>query len=186
MTERVFDLWDRPRFRHVATMVAGLVLFLGAFAVYAASHEYSQPTVNTQPNPSPFFRDGKIIKVPPKAVATMHQFIHDAVFRKDLDGAWGESTTAVHGGLTRSQWESGTIPVTPFPKRGTIVSVIKTVESREKKVWLELLVVPKHITQQGVTGGEYFCMLVPRGNGWVVSYWGPKGWNPPIPANGTA
>ena len=30
--------------------------------------------------------------------------------------------------------------------------------------------------------GEFFMELVPAGDGWKVNYFGPRGTNPPIPA----
>jgi hypothetical protein len=182
MTTRVMELWDRPRARHALVGLALAVLFAGALAFYVQQNRYVEPHPNTQPNPSPFFRDGARIPVPKAAIRTMNHFISDAVLRNDLAAAWKESTGVAHGGVTRAAWMSGSIPVAPF-ERGTIFTRVKTIESREKRVWFELLVTPKVVTP-GAGGGEYFCMLAPHGHGWIVTYWGPKQWNPPVPASG--
>ncbi len=182
MTTRVLELWDRPRLRHTVIALALATLFAGSFALYAQQHRFIQPHTNNQPNPSPFFRDGKPIPVPKAAVARMTSFIRDAVLRQDLNAAWRETTAHLRGGLTHAQWMTGTIPVAPFDK-GSRFDPVKTVESREKRVWIELLVTPKHFTP-GAEGGEYFIQMVPRHGGWLVDYWGPKLWNPPVPAAG--
>jgi hypothetical protein len=182
MTTRVLELWDRPRLRGTVIALALAMLFAGSVALYAQQHRYVSPPTNSQPNPSPFFRDGKTIAVPQAATRTMTTFIRDAVLREDLDAAWRESTGRVRGGLTHAQWMTGAIPVAPFGK-GSRFDPVKTVESRAKRVWIELLVTPKHFTP-GAEGGEYFIQLVPRNGAWLVDYWGPKGWNPPVPAAG--
>ena len=165
--------------------VALIVLFAGGLALLIRDNRYNAPVGNPQANPSPFFRDGKVIPVPKDAVAVMHRFISDTVFRKNLNAGWALSTTAVHGGLTRSQWRTGSIPVAPFSP-GTKVTLARTVESRQHRVWFELLIVPKKMSDTGSAGGLFFVWLVPHGKSWEVSYWGPKGWNPPVPSNGVS
>ncbi len=170
-----------------STMIAlAFVVFMaGSLAVVMKVTAYNRPPTNSQPNPSPFFRDGARIAVPKAARVTMRSFINDAVLRDDLAAAWKESTGVVHGGLTLKQWMTGTIPVTPFDPGDTVITPVKVVESRANRVWFELLVTSKELSASGSAGGEFFCQLVPRNGGWIVSYWGQKGWNPPIPASGT-
>lgn len=185
MTTKIGDLWERPRYRHVTQIVAALVLVVGLAAVLIQHNRVNDTHFNADPNPSPFAKDGAVIPVPPAAVASAQAFIHDAVLRQNLAKSWDESTTKMHGGLTRKQWLTGTIPVTPFPA-GTVFSKGKVVESRQHRVWFEMLV--QHTSAKDETadgaGGLFFAQLVPRDGGWAMNYWGAKGWNPPVPANG--
>ena len=90
----------------------------------------------------------------------------------------------MHGGLTAAQWSTGNIPVSPYPKK-TVFTRGKTIESREHRIWLEVLAVPPSHAG-GTTGGLFYVQLVPRNGHWLVSYWGPKGWNPPLPSDSTS
>jgi hypothetical protein len=121
--------------------------------------------------------------VPAAAIATTNQFVKDTVLRKNLPQAWDITTTSLRGDLTHKQWNSGTIPVQPFSP-GTVFTRVKTVESRQKRVWFEMLA--SHVSDGDPAGGLYYIQLIPRDGKWVVSYWGPKGWNPPVPASGSS
>ncbi len=43
------------------------------------------------------------------------RFIDTAVVRKNLDSSWDLAAPALRQGFTREQWDSGNIPVTPYP-----------------------------------------------------------------------
>ena len=109
------------------------------------------------------------------------QFIHGAVLRENLADSWADSTKAVHGGLTRAQWMTGTIPVSPFPAAAFGGITYKVEHSRERSV---LLLVSIGSIQAGVRFQEFFIEMVPSSGGaWKVNYFGPRGTAPPVPAN---
>jgi hypothetical protein len=49
--------------------------------------------------------------------ATLAAFIRTGVTREDPAAAWGLATPAMRSGVTRAQWDSGTLPVVPFPAK---------------------------------------------------------------------
>jgi hypothetical protein len=52
--------------------------------------------------------------------STLAAFIRTGVTREDPAAAWGLATPAMRSGVTHAQWNSGTLPVVPFPaKTGT-------------------------------------------------------------------
>jgi hypothetical protein len=49
------------------------------------------------------------------ALGVAVRFIDTAVARKDLDSSWDLISPGLRQGFTRKQWDSGNIPVTPYP-----------------------------------------------------------------------
>jgi len=174
-------LWERPAVRWPFVLVAAFVLFAGIRTAYlqnrsTASHE---PVVKGG-QPLGIAAYGAKIALPQKAVDAGRDFIHTAVLRKNLDRGWRVSTANVHGGLTHEQWMSGSIPVSPFPADAYGGTTYKVEWSRSKNVTLLAQIVSD---KPGVKSGYFFIQMVPRGNHWLVDYFGPRGTNPPIPAS---
>jgi len=46
---------------------------------------------------------------------TIDEFVHTGVDRSDPSAAWNLVTSQMHVGVTRAQWDNGSLPVTPFP-----------------------------------------------------------------------
>lgn len=104
-------------------------------------------------------------------------FIDTAVLRRRVDRAWEITTVKLHQGLTRRQWDTGNIPVTPFP-----ASAVGTVKYRldftgEYVVYLKVAILPKPTSS---LDGQAFDLGLAR-NGrlddhtWLVDYWVPSG-----------
>lgn len=51
------------------------------------------------------------------ALAVASRFIDTAVARKDIDSSWSLVAPEFRAGFTRKQWNSGDIPVVPYPVR---------------------------------------------------------------------
>jgi hypothetical protein len=51
------------------------------------------------------------------ALAVASRFIDTAVARKDIDRSWDLVAPEFRAGLTRKQWDQGTMPVPPYPVR---------------------------------------------------------------------
>jgi hypothetical protein len=173
---RVLSLWDRATVRRAGYALAAIVFFAGMVA-YLNVRSESAPVGKVVPGKGNTY--GAKIPLPKDAVNTGKQFIDDAVLRKNLGDAWAISTPTVHGQLTRSQWETGTIPVQPFDRSAYQGTTFKVVHSREKSVLLLLLIAS---SSPDVKSGEFFMELVPSGDSWKVNYFGPRGTNPPVPA----
>lgn len=50
-----------------------------------------------------------------QASRTIRRFVSSAVLRRNLDEAWTLASPSLRSGLTRKQWNSGRLPVVPFP-----------------------------------------------------------------------
>ena len=174
-------LWDRPAVRWPFVLVAAVVLFAGIRTAYVQSRSTAThgPVVKGG-QPLGIAAYGQPIKLPQKAVDAGKAFIHTAVLRKHLGRGWDVSTANVHAGLTRAQWMTGSIPVSPFPANAYGSTVYKVEWSRAKNVTLLVQIVSD---KPGVKSGYFFIQMVPRGKSWLVDYFGPRGTNPPIPAS---
>ena len=175
-------LWDRPAVRWPFALVAVFVLFAGIRTAYVETRSQSPagPIVRGG-QPVGIAKYGHPIKLPSQAVDAARTFIHTAVVRRGLDRAWRISTSKVHAGLSHAQWMTGTIPVSPFPHDAYGGTSYKVEWSRSKNVMLLVLINSK---KPAVKAGEFFVQMVPRGDRWLVDYFGPRGTNPPIPASG--
>lgn len=173
-------LWDRPAVRWPFALVAVAVLFAGIRTAYVQtrSTDVHGPVVKGG-GPLGMAALGEPIKLPQKAVDAGKVFIHTAVLRKNLDRGWNVSTANVHGGLTHAQWMTGSIPISPFPADAYGGTDYKVEWSRAKNV---MLLVRINADKPDVRSGYFFIQMVPRGNRWLVDYFGPRGTNPPIPA----
>ena len=173
-------LWDRPAVRWPFVLVAAFVLFAGIRTAYDQNRSTAThgPVVKGG-RPLGIAAYGPKIALPQKAVDAGKAFIHTAVLRKNLDRGWQVSTAKVHAGLSHSQWMTGTIPVSPFPANAYGETSYKVEWSRAKNVTLLVQIVSD---KPDVKSGYFFIQMVPRGNRWLVDYFGPRGTNPPIPA----
>jgi hypothetical protein len=181
--ERVGQLWDRALVRAVFSTVAVIVLVAGVI-VYASSRNSvkvaTTPGPAIAPTPSAAKLYGPKIALPNQALATAKRFVDAAVLRKDVAAAWAISTPNVHGGLTRARWDTGSIPVVPYPSEKFGGARFKVDRSRQRDVLLEVLL-SSH--KSGVQPVDFFMELVPAGAGtWVVQNYAPRGVNPPVPA----
>ena len=60
----------------------------------------------------------KLHKADEKAARdTAARFVATAVLRRDVDDSWDLTAPELRGGLTRTQWKTGEIPVVPFPAK---------------------------------------------------------------------
>lgn len=181
--ERVGQLWDRALVRAVFSTVAVIVLVAGVI-VYASTRDSVSvahvpgSALAATPNAQRLY--GPTIATPKRALDTAKRFIDAAVLRKDVSAAWAISTANVHGGLTRARWDTGNIPVVPYPREKFGGARFKVDRSRQRDILLEVLL-SSH--KSGVQPVDFFMELVPAGGGgWLVKNYAPRGVNPPVPA----
>jgi hypothetical protein len=180
--ERVGHLWDRSPVRAVFTtvsvivLVAGLVVFLSS-RNGAPSATVPGPAIVSPPSATALY--GTRIPLPPQALATARRFIQTAVLRAHVGAAWALATPKERGGLTRAQWDTGDIPVVPYARKGFSGARFTIARSRQHDILIQVLMTSHTL---GVKPSVDFLELVPSGSRWLVSYWAPRGENPPVPA----
>ena len=107
------------------------------------------------------------------------QFIGTAVARKDVGSSWDIAGPSLRAGMTRKEWISGDIPVTPYPAARHGQGAWDVVNySYPRKVGLEVLVFPK--PGSGYSALTADVELVKGHDGrWLVDYWMPKKFHGP-------
>ena len=175
-------MWDRSLVRAVFTTLSVIVLIAG-LVVYVSSRDGAKIAAGNGPAVAPAKSAeqlyGPEIAMPKSALRTAQKFIQTAVLRNDVGAAWALVTPHVRGGLTRAQWNTGNIPVVPYPQEKFGGAKFKIDRHRERDILLEVLLTSH---KPGVAPIDDFLELVPSSHGWLVQNFTPRGVNPPIPA----
>jgi hypothetical protein len=104
-------------------------------------------------------------------------FIDTAVLRRRVDDSWEITTPRLRQGLTRKEWDTGNIPVTPFQAEAVAEIKYDLDWSGEDLVYLNIAIVPK--PESNVDGQAFDIGLQRRGepadHKWLVDYWVPTG-----------
>jgi len=104
-------------------------------------------------------------------------FIDTAVLRRRIDDSWEITTQRLRQGLTRTEWDSGNIPVTPFDADAVAEIKYDLDWSGADLVYLNIAIVPKPTSN--VDGQAFDIGLQRQGepaeHKWLVDYWVPTG-----------
>ena len=175
------QLWDRSLVRLVFTTVSVIVLIAG-LVVFISSRNGARegaPGSAIAATPSATKLYGAPIKLPPEAVHTARRFIQTAVLRHDPAASWALVTAKERAGTSQAQWDKGNMPVVPYPRKGFSGARFKILRSRQRDVLIQVLLTSHTL---GVKPSVDFLELVPSGGRWLVTYWAPRGQNPPLPS----
>jgi hypothetical protein len=109
-----------------------------------------------------------------RVLATAANFVTHAVARRKVDQAYDLTAPSLRGGLTRAQWQSGTIPVVPFPVEE---ARWKLEYSDEDAIGLQVLLLPT--AGSGLKPEVFNMELAATGKGpkqrFLVTSWSPSG-----------
>src|SRR5262249_3858961 len=115
------------------------------------------------------------------------QFIDTAVLRRHIDDSWAITTKNLRQGLTRKEWDSGSIPVTPYPAESVQTINYQLDWSGEDLVYLKIAILPKATSKS--LGQAFDIGLTRTGRAtehrWLVDYWVPLGGGVVIPGAGS-
>ena len=163
----------------VCLAVAGVVVFLG-FHFSNTGHKFTQT-----------FEPGEKAQLVPKSAKTQPftpaeqkqvravaiQFIESAVYRNHVDRSWAITTSGLHGGLSRSDWATGAIPVVPYPEKAVETVRWRLNYSIADEVGIKVAFFPKPAAR--IERQVFDISLQNRGTTasprWLVSYWAPSG-----------
>jgi hypothetical protein len=184
-------LLSSPRRRRRLRLSAVLLAFAGVLAFVGLRYS------NTADREPEHFSKGPVQRVsaPLRAqklstidLETVHRtaelFIDTAVLRTRIDDSWEITTPKLRQGLTRKQWDSGNIPVTPFPAEA-VRQIKYTLDwSGADLVYLKVAILPKDTAN---VAGQAFDIGLARAahsgpDGWLVDYWVPTGLGSPSKA----
>lgn len=162
--------------------VAGPLIYLGVhLSTPGNPGNANGPTVPDykQPVPAPFTK-AKQREVRP----VLASFIRSAVARQDPARAWNVSAPNLKEGVTRKEWNRGSLPVVPYPALDKGLGQWDYVEySYRNSVGLEVFLFPK--PGSGYSALTADVELVRDHGRWLVDYWMPKKFHgPPALAKG--
>ena len=104
-------------------------------------------------------------------------WILGAVTRNDLAGTFALTDPDIRGSMSREEWESGEIPVVPYPVGELDPSHWQVRYSLANEALLEIRLLPAS-TAATVAAVTFILGLKRVGTGstrrWVVNYWSPK------------
>jgi hypothetical protein len=175
-------MWDRSLVRAVFSTIAVIVLVTGLVLFVESRHSATVAGATGGPAVQPTSQTalyGQPITMPPSAVRAAQKFIQTAVLRRDVAASWTLTTPKERAGFSRARWDTGDIPVVPFPSEKFSGAKFKIDRSRQRSILLEVLLSSHKL---GVAPSDNFLELVPSGHHWLVSYFAPIGTNPPVPA----
>ena len=105
-----------------------------------------------------------------RMLAVASQFIDTAVARKHVDRSWELASSDLRSGFTRKEWDTGNMPVTPYPV-GQAKFRLDYADS--DGVGFSIVLLPARGSRE--TPRDFLMGLHPIGSGekrhWVVDYW---------------
>ena len=176
--------FSSPRFQRKLFWISGAVLVTGITAVVVT-------TVWTSPHVAPPLAPPAKVQIPirektvpidPAAQVIGERFIRTAVARKHLAESWQLTAPTLRQDFTLRRWESGNIPVVPYPADTSRPAPIKIEYSYKDQMLLLILLVPKpgDSTKPQLFHLGLHAFGTGKNRHWLVDYWAPFG-APKIP-----
>ena len=144
----------------MAVLVAGIAAYT---ATRLVSNGSNAAPAATQTEPS--------VPLDPEARAVAKTFVATAVARKNLDEAWNLAAPVMRQNLTLAQWETGTIPVQPYPVGKAQVQY--TVQSSHPDT-ATMRVVFTPPPGSSTPAGDFLITLDRSSGKWLVTSWVPR------------
>jgi hypothetical protein len=176
-----------PRARRRIRYVVVLALAAGAIAGIVTAIPSKENALNTPISTQPAQVVPKETPAPPDPAAKIvaRKFIETAVLRKDLDWAYDHVHADLKGRMTRAEWDSGTIPVVPYPAQNAATTTFSVDFSYRTEALYEVELVARAGT--GIRPMQFYIGLKRAGGSptgrWLVSYWQAH-YRPPVPFSG--
>lgn len=109
----------------------------------------------------------------------LREFIKSAVAREDVSRSWDLAGPSLKQGLTRKQWNSGQLPVVPYPAADHGLGSWSLVQySYVDTVGLEVFLFPKPDSGYSAVTADVELVKTKDGQ-WKVDYWLPKRFHGP-------
>jgi hypothetical protein len=166
------------RWRRRIAWLTGLALIVAAVVAAIVLWPNTAPNGQRGPSnvPAQIEKEPKAVrlKAPDKkgALKVVSRFIYTAVARKNIDRSWELAAPELRQGFTRKQWNSGNMPVVPFPAQS---ARWRLEYSDERGVGFSVALYPSPGSQQRAQ--VFLVGLHTLGAGkrrhWVVDNWQP-------------
>ena len=174
------DFLSSPRRRRRLGWTLGSLLVVGGLAAVALAFWNTGETLD-----SPLEADTAPVETTPVAALrvtpavrtdvseTVQEFARTAVLRRDLADAWRLASPRMREGLTLAEWQTGDIPVQPYPAKAFQSADWRLRYAYEHTVGIDVMVQPK--PRSGAPVMVYSAELTEAGKGvdrrFLVDYW---------------
>jgi hypothetical protein len=170
----------RLLFLSAAILAVGIAVFVSLVLLRGTSNAFTDTISN---KPAQLYHPEKPVPVSKSELSVARKFIKTAVARQDLNAAYSLVHADLKGALTRSQWNTGNIPVIYYPARNAGSAAFVTDYSFKTSALFEVDLVAK--PGQDQRPHLLFYVGLKRAGAkqtgrWLVSYWQPH-WRPPVP-----
>ena len=152
-------------------LAGGIVAVLVAFNV-ARIRGSAAPGPQTRDEPARVATTEAKAPLEPETRRVAGRFILTAVARKHLDEAWDITAPALHQGLTKKQWESGSIPVVPYPVDSLEPVRMSVTRSTATEASIRVFFDPKP-GSSSIKAQVFIMQLAKIGGRWLVTAWVP-------------
>ena len=154
------------------------LLVVGVVAVTITYFGNTATVVATPPSnkPAQIFTARKQVPLDKQARRVAGRFIQTAVARKDLAESYELTHPELRQGMTKQEWLTGNIPVSPYPIEKIETATFKVDESYPDEAMLEVALLPPESAD--LKPQIFFIGLkksaVDEVVGWRVWYWVPR------------
>lgn len=184
---RLERLKSSPRAQRRLFILSLGVFALGAVALTSAlfwntSSSKETPISN---EPAQVLKQQAPVPLSDEAKQVAIDWILAAVTREDLPGSYALTHEDIRGSMTRAEWETGNIPVVPYPVNVELLGERWQVDySFADEALIEVGLMPAKGAASNIEPLTFFIGLKKVGDGasarWVVNYWSPR-YKPPVP-----
>ncbi len=178
------SFFQSPRNQRRLLWAALVVFALGVMAVTFALFRNTGDATETFSNkPADVFTPEETTAIDPAARQVAGEFIKTAVARKNLPASYDIVAPELRQGLTRQQWETGSIPIVFYPAGNIELVTFKVDRSYKNEVHWQVYMVPKAGSEEQPA---LFYIGLKRANEqapWKVFEWVPS-YKPALPDPG--
>jgi hypothetical protein len=181
---RIEQLKSSPRAQRRLFTAALVVFAVGAvaltFSLFRNTSTNQESAFSNEP--AQILKSQKAVPLSEEAKAAATTWILGAVTRKDLKGTFDLTHPDIRGSMSRAEWETGNIPVIPYPVDEIDPARWQIDYSYADEALVEIGLTPaKGSSEKKLT---FFIGIKKVGTGdnarWVVNYWSPR-YKPPLP-----
>jgi hypothetical protein len=163
-----------------AVLIAGVAAILVTFFHDRSAAESLPASASGTPIERPV--EAQMVPLEPAARLVARRFILTAVARRNLTDAYDLVGAELRQSLTRAQWETGNIPVVPYPVSPVRATPTKVAYSYRNRALLEVTLHPRDGARANgvkIEPQPFYLELRANGKGkdrhWVVINWVPRG-----------
>jgi hypothetical protein len=173
-------LLSSPRRRRHLAWGAGLLVAAGVASSIAFLYPNTgEKEIFTPGKPKVTHEEPPSTPLPKRDLASaqriLSKFVISAVLRQHVEDSYDLATPLVRGGLTRTEWRTGDIPVPPFPAGAVEAAKSKLVYSNRNVARYDVLLYTKPGAQLMPLLYSIELTRTARRGGWLVDYAMPLG-----------